>query len=107
QIARMQDLLNMAPEICTKSYYDAYHYRPSRAEPLYYLAQYYRLHSDYIKSYLVASIGMSLPISLDSLFVERWAYDYGLQFECSISAYWVGKYQKCQKLSENLLSKPN
>ncbi len=107
QIARMLDMLNRDPETCIKSYYDAYHYRPSRAEPLYYLAQYFRSHHDCIKAYLVASIGMSLPVPKDSLFVERWAYDYGLQFECSISAYWIGKYQECQKLSHDLLSQPN
>lgn len=105
QVARMQELLNEEPKKCVKSYLDAYHYRPTRAEPLYSLAQYYRQLEDYPKAYFVASLGMNIPFSQDSLFVEKWAYDYGLEFECSISAYWMEKYAESQRLCQKLLAK--
>ncbi|CUI17062.1 hypothetical protein PNK_1450 [Candidatus Protochlamydia naegleriophila] len=107
QIARLQQMLNRSPETFIKSYYDAYHYRPSRVEPLYYLAKYYRSQQDHLKAYLIASIGLSIPASQDSLFVERWINDYDMQLELSVCAYWIGKYEECQILSANLLKKPD
>lgn len=105
QIAQMQVLLNMPAEVYTKSYYDAFHFRPTRAEPLYYLSLYYRTHDEFTKANQIASIGMSMPLSKDILFVEEWIYDYGMQFEKSISSYWIGKYEECKELSQQLLTK--
>lgn len=104
QIARLQEITKADPEIIMKSYYDAYHYRPGRAEPLYSLAKYYRSKNDFAAAYLVASIGRDIPMTKDVLFVEKWVYDYDMQLECSISAYWIGKYDECQKISKEILN---
>ncbi len=107
QIAKLQQMLNKDPEIFIKSYYDAYHHRPSRVEPLYYLTKYYRSIGDHLKAYLIASIGLNVPASQDSLFVEKWINDYDMQLEFSVCAYWIGKYDECQIISANLLKKPD
>lgn len=107
QIARLQEILNFSSEIFIKSYYDAYHYRPKRVEPLYYLAKYYRRKNDFASAYLITSIGISVPFPNDILFLEKWIYDYDMQLEHSIDAYWIGKYEECQQISNQLLTKEN
>ena len=107
QIARMQEAQGKPPEVCLPAYYKAYSYRCSRAEPIYHLANYYRLKEDYAAGYLMASIGTKIPVSKDLLFVERWIYDYGLPLEHSICAYWIGKYDECRDISLKILAIPN
>ena len=104
QIARLQEALGKPAEVCLPSYYRAFNFRPSRAEPVYQLANYYRLNEDYAAGYLMASIGTKIPLSHDLLFVERWIYDYGLPLEQSICAYWIGKYEECRDISLKILS---
>jgi glycosyltransferase involved in cell wall biosynthesis len=107
QIGRVQEFLKMSPETIIKSYYTAFQYRPTRAEPLFYLAQYYRDQKNFEKAYQIATIGMTIPLPKDILFVEKWIYDYDMQMELSISSYWIGKYEESQQHSKQLLTKPN
>jgi glycosyltransferase involved in cell wall biosynthesis len=106
QIARMRQALNQPPETFLPGYYKAFNYRSTRAEPIYQLANYYRLKEDYASGYLMASIGSRIPVSKDLLFVERWMYDYGIPLEQSICAYWIGKYDECRDISLKILSQP-
>lgn len=106
RIAQLQQLLEMKPEIVVQGYKCAFQYRPTRPEPLYYLAHYYRKRGDYAKSYEVAKMGLTLPpVTHDLLFVEQQATDYGLLLELSIAAYWLGNLEECQTLSVLLLQK--
>lgn len=105
QIARLQHALDKDPDTITKAYYTAYLYRPSRAEPLCDLAKYYRSQKMYDKAYQIASIGMNIPRPKDVLFVESSPYDYDLELECSVSAYWKGDYETSQRLCKQLLEK--
>ncbi len=106
QAAKMQQALKMDPIIFAKSYLAAFQYRQRRAEPLYYLAKYYRTQKDYEKAYSLSTQGMKIPLPKDILFVEKWIYDYGLKTECSVSSYWVGKYEESQRLCKELLADP-
>jgi len=105
QIAMLQEALEMPQDTVTASYTKAYQYRPSRNEPLYRLATYYRQKGNYMGSYIMAATGLALPKTTDILFVESWMSDYGLLLEYSISAYWVGRFQDAKKASEALLAK--
>lgn len=105
--ANMQRGLGMPSDTFVPSYLKAYHHRPVRAEPLYHLANYYRMKEDYVSGYLVASIAYSIPSSKDVLFVQKWMYDYGIPLELSICAYWIGKYEECRQVSLKMLEKPN
>lgn len=67
---------------------DAYTYRPSRAEPLYDLAKYYREKGDNFTSLLFSERGASIPRTKDALFVSDYAYNTGLKEEFAICAYY-------------------
>lgn len=86
-------------------YIKAFQSRPTRVEPLYYLANYYRNNKEYELGYRTAKIGSSVPLPKDILFVANWIYDYGMLLEQSVNAYWVGNYEESQKISLDLLKK--
>lgn len=67
----------------------AYKYRPSRAEPLYKLAKYFREHAQHYKAYYYAKEGSKIPLSNDSLFVETEVYTSLFEYEQSILDYYV------------------
>lgn len=103
QIAKIQEGMNVPEETLFKSYYDAFQYRPSRIEPLFRLAQYYRFKKNYFLGYLVSKHGLEIPRTNDYLFVESSIYDYDLLLEYSICAYWIGKYKESYQASSRLL----
>lgn len=103
QIAILQDILKYPFEEVVKSYYQAFQYRSTRAEPLYYLAKKYGAQDDFAAAYSVSKLAMMIPYPADILFVEKWVYEYGLMLENSIAAYWLGKYAESKALSERIL----
>lgn len=107
QIGLLQDALEEPAEDVIKSYNEAYLYRPTRAEPLYRLAEFYRRSNNFLAGYLVAREGLQIKLPNDVLFVEQWIYDYGLLLEYSVSAYWIGKYAEAKKASDAILAVPN
>ncbi len=104
QIAILNELLQKPAEEILESYFKAFHFRPSRAEPLYYLAKWYRIKGDYATSYSLSKIALAMPYPDERLFLEGWIYEYGLKLENSIAAYWLGKYEECKTLSEEILN---
>lgn len=108
RIGVLQEILNRPKEEIIKSYKRAYEHSPSRVEPLYHLASYYRRKSYYTLGYEVAKIGITIPLSkATSIMVEEWMYDYGMLFEFLICAYWTGHYEESQAISVRLLKKQN
>lgn len=105
QKAQLQEALDKPSEEVVKSYKEAYCYRSSRIEPLYHLANYCRTKGDFEAGYRVAKIAKSMPVSDDLLFSQQWMYDYGALLELSICAYWIEKYDECQKISLKILAK--
>ena len=106
-IGKLQERLNYAAPIVTKSYIDAFAARPSRIEPLYALASYYRQQNNYFFGYLVTLLGRTIPLSRDSLFVERWMSDYGMELEHSVCCYWLNRYFESYVSSLRLISNPD
>lgn len=104
QIAELQEWLNMPEETIRNSYLKAYRYRPSRAEPLYRLAAYYRLKGDYFNGYLYSQFAMRMKQPNDVLFVESWIYDFGALLEFSICAYWIDHFLEANDASNMLLA---
>jgi glycosyltransferase involved in cell wall biosynthesis len=105
EAAKLQEQLKYPSEDVIKGYERAYQYRPSRAEPVYYLANYLRSLKKYDEAYRWAKIGAAIPYSKDILFVEAWIYDYGMLLELSVSAYWTDRYKECQEISHEILKK--
>jgi tetratricopeptide (TPR) repeat protein len=83
---------------------DAHRERPSRAEPLLELARLCRSSRRFLAAYRFASRGCALPIPDDVLFVHRDAYEWGLLFELSIAAYWIGEPARGLRACDRLLS---
>ena len=67
----------------------AYNKRPSRAEPLYDLAHWYRDRGENAAGLLFAETGIQIPSSKDSLFVNDFVYNVGCLEEYSIMAFYV------------------
>ena len=69
----------------------AYNYRPSRAESLYDLANYYRLKGMNYAALLAAEEGLRIKRPGDLLFVNDYVYSTGLREEFSIVAFYDEK----------------
>lgn len=84
QIARAhRDAGNEADFI--KTALEAYNMRPTRAEPLYDLARFYREKRDQQQTgWLFGAAAAAISIPNDYLFVEKWIYEYGIDEELSI-----------------------
>lgn len=72
----------------------AYKYRPSRSESLYKLTKYFREVSHHHKAYHYAQLGKAIPMSTDSLFVERDVYEGLFDYEITILHYYVSSDRK-------------
>jgi tetratricopeptide (TPR) repeat protein len=81
----------------------AWERRPTRIEPLHALASGLRLRGEHHAAHLFARCGLSSPRPRDHLFVERWIYEWGLLFEYSIAAYWVGDPHAALRACDRLL----
>lgn len=103
QIGYCYELLNNVNE-AKIAYLKAWECRPTRAEPLYKISTLCRNNKEYEQAYLFAKKGLEIPYSKDVIFVNKPTYEYGLLFEKSIAAYWVGKYEEaiddCIKLDK-------
>ena len=71
------------------AYMNAWALRPTRAEPLYDLAHYFRLKSNNVKSWGYAMIGKDIPQPDDKLFVHTDKYGIAFNKELSIVSYYV------------------
>jgi glycosyltransferase involved in cell wall biosynthesis len=106
-VGQLQEELKMPSHKIVESFYRAYNYRCTRAEPLYYLANYYRRNGNYAPGYLVASTGLNISQPSDLLLVENWIYDWGMLLEFSICAHYVGRYEEAKQADLALLAKQN
>lgn len=84
---------------------EAFDERPTRAEPLWALAQHYRMHGKNHAAMLLALKALSIPFPKDDvLFVERRVYDWQLWEEIMICAFYVGDgyrdlgFSACERL---------
>jgi len=91
------------PEI-QQTFLDAYNFRPTRAEPLYHIAQIYRQKFNMpVLAFMFARAAMDIPFPKDDiLFVPDIVYRFGILDEVSSSAAYAGHptigYLACEKL---------
>jgi tetratricopeptide (TPR) repeat protein len=84
----------------------AWSMRPTRAEPLYYLAYGWRNREAWSAAYLFASRGVHIPEPDDILFVDSAIYRWGLRFERSVAAWYVGERELSHQDTKELLADP-
>lgn len=66
----------------------AYEMRPTRAEPLFDLANHFRKKGDNIQACLFAERAMEIPSPKETLFISEWVYKGGAKEEFAISAFY-------------------
>jgi glycosyltransferase involved in cell wall biosynthesis len=81
----------------------AWEHRPQRLEPLYELASRLRMRGQHHTAHVFAKRGLGRPQPPDILFVSPWVYRWGLLFEYSIAAYWVGEADQALAACNRLL----
>ena len=69
----------------------AMNFRPGRAEAPYALAKHFREVGDHYKAWYYVLRGRSLPMSNDSLFIEKPVYTGRFDYEATILLYYIGK----------------
>lgn len=84
------------------AYLKAWEYRPIRSEPLYKLSTLCRKNGEYQQAYLFADKGLTISYPNDIIFIDGPTYQYGLLFEKSIAAYWLGKYTEAIELCNKI-----
>jgi glycosyltransferase involved in cell wall biosynthesis len=88
------------------SYCQAFQFRPSRIEPLYYIACYYFRLEKFSINYLLLKIAWATPPSNDLIPEESWLRDWGLAFQLLQSAYNIGRHDEANDLAHQLLMNP-
>lgn len=89
QIARCYESLGMADEMELWAN-KAFKLNPRRAEPIYLLTKYFRIHSEHYKGYHYYLKGRAIPYPKnDALFIESSVYDGLFEYENTILANYI------------------
>ena len=67
----------------------AYEFYPKRAEAIYHLVKYLRIKGDHFKAMHYIRLGKKIPLSTDSLFIERDVYTGLFDYEESVCRYYT------------------
>lgn len=103
QIGRLNEQLNQADQ-AKIAYLQAFEYRPSRAESLYSLGKLCNVRREFAQAHLFLEQAANIPYTDDILFVSKTVYDYEIDFERSICAYWIGDYRQSVALCDKLIA---
>ena len=107
QVARLQHRLGLAWALVLDAYLRAYEFRPTRVEPIYRIARFYREHGQYHLAYLFSRAVIDTPYPEDLLFIERSIYEYDLWLEYALCCERLGKIGEAIHASERLLACPH
>lgn len=107
QIAHMLNEMGTPYPIVIEAYKDAFNYRPHRVEAPYYMAAIFNQNGQYVKAYEMLKMAAVLPKlqERDWLFNEDWIKQYGLDFQLSIAAYYIGSYEEALASCDQILQK--
>lgn len=73
--ARLQEHLGVPWPTCHAAYLQAFQFRPTRLEPIYHIAKFYREHKQYTLGLLFARLCQEIGYPDDCLFIERRVYE--------------------------------
>ena len=103
-IARIIEKLGHSFNNVIQSYMAAYEALPTRVEALYDAIKYCRLNNRFNQGYILAKHALIVPYDINSLFGEKWIYDYGVMDEFAIAAFYVEQYEECRDACLSLLN---
>lgn len=107
QIAKMKKHLKEESDAIVEAFYRAHRARPSRPEALYYLAEHYNQIGRFDLAYSLIHSKIFIHPEADTLFKEQWTEDWGLDFQLSIAAYYLGYYQESLDLCDRVATVPH
>lgn len=107
QIGHMLRDLELPANVVIEGYQDAFYFRPHRLEPLYYMAEVFNKQENYEAAYQILKMSalVAKPEEKDALFNEDWIENYGIDFQMSICAYYVGQYEEALNACDRLLER--
>lgn len=105
-IGKIQEHLQFPSETVIRSYCLAYQEYPTRAEPLFHLANYYMKQGNVFLAYLVSQHGVEIPHPNDPGYVEHLVYDYGISFLLANASLLLGKKEEAACIYQRLLLHP-
>jgi glycosyltransferase involved in cell wall biosynthesis len=79
------------PKEALSALLDAHSFNPKRAEPLFHLADFYRIKGDFTLSYLFSKRCAAIPTPKDGMFVDEEIYAWKSKDVLAISAYYLSK----------------
>jgi glycosyltransferase involved in cell wall biosynthesis len=103
RVGMCREFLNKPVEQIIDAFMRAFEVAPHRVEPLYHMSCIYRKYDRPRNAFLVASLGLTIPIpEQDILFIDRANYTWGIYDEVGTTAFYAGKPQlgllACEKL---------
>lgn len=94
-------------EQITASFQQAYVYRPTRIEPLYWLGDYYLEQNDPLSAYVISHFSLAFPVPKDVLYLELGVYYYGRWLQFAKSAALLGYKQEAARAFNLVLKNPH
>lgn len=105
QAARLQHRLGMAWPLVLEAYLRAYAFRPTRLEPLYHVARFYRENEQHHLGHLFSRVLPEIPYPDDLLFVEKSIYEYEFPMEHADCCRGVGKQAEAIAVCDAVLAR--
>lgn len=90
-----------------REFLEAWEFRPSRLEALHGAIRILNANNMHNAAYMLSKVSLDPPPPTELLFVHLDIWDWGMLFERSIAAWWVGHKDECKELCIDLLSKPS
>ncbi len=95
RLAHLQRMRGDSPEVFIATYERAYKERPTRAEPLYWLADYYITKEDFETAYALAKKAEKIsPPFKDRIYLEYAIYDYEILLQIVRCAYQTKRFKE-------------
>lgn len=92
--------------IALNAYLLAWDFRPNRIEPIIKASMGLRELGAHQSAFaLLERARLSADFTQEKLFVEKWMYDWGLDFEWAVNAWWVGRIAEAQQIWKRLLER--
>lgn len=104
--AKLQYLLGHSKEDVARNLWSAFELRPSRAEPLLYLADLYTQQENHALAYLILKQALSIPLPHDGVFVDHSIYQWKLGLAFIQAAHRIRKYDEALHMIHQLLASP-
>jgi glycosyltransferase involved in cell wall biosynthesis len=104
QVGVLQERLGKPADLFLASYEKAYKFCPNRAEPLFFMANYYVNKNDFQKAYDLLKKAVVIPLPSEQAYVERSIYTWASLYNLEVCAESLGKTNEAKQLLNKLLN---